>query len=59
VGPVVWAFVAEDLGLGRSASVLVLAVMVVIAYAILRRVDDEPRHWSPEELGLEGSSLNP
>jgi UMF1 family MFS transporter len=56
VGPVVWAFVAEDLGLGRPASVLVLALMVVIAFAVLRRVDDEPRHWSPEEVGFEGES---
>lgn len=54
VGPVVWAFVAEDLGLGRPASVLVLALMVVIALGVLRGVDDEPREWSAEELGLVG-----
>ncbi len=51
IGPLVWAFVAEDLGLGREASVLVLAIMVGIAYAILRGVDDQPREWSSEELG--------
>jgi MFS-type transporter involved in bile tolerance (Atg22 family) len=56
VGPVVWAFVAEDLGLGRPASVLVLALMVVIALLLLRGVDDEPRKWSAEELGLAGSA---
>ena len=56
VGPVVWAFVAEDLGLGRPASVLVLALMVVIALLLLRGVDDEPRQWSAEELGLTGSA---
>ncbi|MEE9473641.1 MAG: MFS transporter, partial [Acidimicrobiia bacterium] len=55
VGPVLWALVAEDLGLGRPASVLVLAVMVVVAFAVLRRVDDEPRDWTPEEMGLEGN----
>ena len=53
VGPLVWAFVAEDLGLGRPASVLVLAVMVVIAQVILRKVDDRPRDWTPEEMGVE------
>jgi UMF1 family MFS transporter len=51
VGPVIWAFVAEDLGLGRPASVMVLAIMVIIAMVILRKVDDEPRDWSPEEMG--------
>ncbi|MFC1574859.1 MFS transporter [Gemmatimonadota bacterium] len=56
VGPVLWAFVAEDLGLGRPASVFVLAVMVVVALVILRRVDDEPRAWTPEESGVEGYS---
>jgi UMF1 family MFS transporter len=51
IGPLVWAFVAEDLGLGRPASVLVLAAMVVVAHLILRPVDDRPRDWTPEELG--------
>ena len=56
VGPIIWAFVAEDLGLGRPASVLVLALMVVVALLVLRGVDDKPREWSPEELGLPGSA---
>ncbi len=55
LGPVLWAFVAEDLGLGRPASVLVLAMMVVVAMLVLRRVDDQPRSWTPEELGIEGA----
>jgi len=51
VGPVLWAFVAEDLGWGRPASVMVLALMVIVAFWILRGVDEEPRDWTPEELG--------
>ncbi len=56
VGPVIWAFVAEDLGLGRPASILVLAFMILIALWVLRGVDDEPREWSPEDLGFAGSA---
>ena len=48
----IWAFVAEDLGLGRPVSVLVLALMVLTAFMILRKVDDAPRDWTPEELGV-------
>ena len=55
VGPLLWAFVAEDLGLGRPASVLTLAVMIVIAFLVLRRVDDEPRDWTAEEMGVEAA----
>jgi UMF1 family MFS transporter len=51
VGPLVWAFVAEGLGFGRPAAVAVLGLMVVTAALILRPVDDDPRDWSPEELG--------
>lgn len=28
-----------------------LAVMVLVAFTILRKVDDAPRDWTPEELG--------
>ncbi len=55
LGPLLWAFVAEDLGLGRPVSVLTLALMVLIAFLVLRPVDDAPRQWSPEELGAEGA----
>jgi UMF1 family MFS transporter len=50
IGPLLWAFVAESLGLGRPAAVATLLLMIGIAYAILRRVDDTPRDWSPEEM---------
>lgn len=49
VGPLVWGFVAIDLGLGRPAAVAVLLVMVIIAFVILRGVDDTPREWGPED----------
>jgi hypothetical protein len=26
--------------------------MVLVAMVILRRVDDEPRSWTPEEMGV-------
>lgn len=48
-GPLIWGLVADVLGLGRPAAVVTLLAGVVIAYAILRRVSDEPRDWPPEE----------
>lgn len=49
VGPLLWAFIADTLGLGRPAAVGGLLVMVIIAYIILQGVDDEPREWGPDE----------
>lgn len=49
LGPLLWAFVAEDLGFGRPASVAVLLVMILISWTILRGVDDDPREWGPED----------
>jgi UMF1 family MFS transporter len=58
-GPITWAFVAErvsiggvsfGLGLGRPAAVGALALEIVIAWWILRRVSDAPRTWGEEEL---------
>jgi UMF1 family MFS transporter len=58
VGPLLWAFVAEDLGLGRPASVAVLLVMIVISWTILRGVDDRPREWGPEDMLPEGGAVD-
>lgn len=55
VGPALWALIAETLGLGRPAAVGGLLAMVVVAFVILRRVDDTPREWSAEELGTEAA----
>ncbi|MEX0893381.1 MAG: MFS transporter [Gemmatimonadota bacterium] len=59
IGPLLWAFVAETLGMGRPVAVLVLFFMVVAAWFILRRVDDTPRDWRPEELGGEEADPAP
>jgi UMF1 family MFS transporter len=50
LGPLIWAFVAEDLGLGRPASVAVLLLMILVSWFILQGVDDAPREWGPEDL---------
>lgn len=50
VGPLLWAFVSEGLGMGRPAAVGVLLIMILIAWWILRGVDDRPRAWGPEDL---------
>jgi len=50
IGPALWAFVAVTLGLGRPAALMSLLVMIVIAYFILRGVDDTPREWGPDEV---------
>lgn len=41
-GPLIWALVADWIGLGRPAAVLTLLVGVLIAYAILRPLSDTP-----------------
>jgi UMF1 family MFS transporter len=45
-GPLIWALVADTLGLGRPAAVLTLLAGIVVAYFILRPVSDAPRSWS-------------
>ena len=45
VGPLIWALIADTLGLGRPAAVGGLLVMVIIAFVILHGVDDAPRDW--------------
>lgn len=46
IGPLLWGYVANTLGMGRPAAVLSLLVFVVIAFVILQGVDDRPRDWS-------------
>jgi UMF1 family MFS transporter len=50
IGPLLWAFVAEYLGYGRPAAVFALFIMVCVAYAVLRGVDDAPREWSVDDM---------
>lgn len=51
LGPFLWAFVAEGLGLGRPAAVLTLLGGIVLAYFILRPVSDHRRDGSAEDAG--------
>ncbi|MCO5244413.1 MAG: MFS transporter [Anaerolineae bacterium] len=48
IGPFLWGYVADTLGLGRPAAVLSLLVFIVIAFVILQGVDDRPRNWAGE-----------
>jgi len=52
LGPFMWGVIADKrmLGWGQPAAVMFLLVWVVIAFAILRRVDDRPRAWGPDDL---------
>ena len=54
VGPFMWGVIADDraLGWGQPAAVMFLLLWVLIAFAILRRVDDRPREWEPDDLPL-------
>lgn len=49
IGPFMWGYIADTLGLGRPVAVLSLLLFVVISFAILQGVDDRPREW-PTEL---------
>lgn len=52
IGPLMWALIADPrfLGWGQPAAVMFLLVWVVIAFLVLRPVDDRPREWGPEDL---------
>ena len=50
IGPAMFAFVAETLGLGRPAAMGSLLAWIAISYLILRGVDDEERAWGPKDL---------
>ena len=48
IGPFLWGYVADTLGMGRPAAVLSLLVFIVIGFVILQGVDDRPRNWGGE-----------
>jgi UMF1 family MFS transporter len=54
IGPLLWAGVAEGLGMGRPAAVGVLLLMIATSYLVLRGVDDRPREWAGDDLGATG-----
>lgn len=48
LGPLVWALVADVLGLGRTAALTSLGIFIVAAWFVLRGVSDAPDIESPE-----------
>lgn len=52
VGPFMWGVIADPamLGWGQPAAVMFLLLWVVIAFLVLRGVDDTPRTWGPDDL---------
>jgi UMF1 family MFS transporter len=50
VGPLMWGVIVNGLGWGQPAAVMFLLLWVLIAFLVLRPVDDRPREWGPEEL---------
>ena len=56
VGPLAWALIVNVLGLSRNYAMGALAGFVAVAWWILRKVDDTPRHWLPQdELPIRGN----
>jgi MFS transporter, UMF1 family len=50
LGPLLWGFIVNSLGLGRPVAIFSLFIMVTISLFILRPVDDTLRPWRPDEL---------
>jgi UMF1 family MFS transporter len=50
VGPAMWVIIVDALGWGQPAAVMFLLLWVIIAFFVLRQVDDRPRDWGPEDL---------
>jgi UMF1 family MFS transporter len=52
IGPIMWALIADPrfLDWGQPAAVMFLLGWMVIAFLVLRPVDDRPRAWGPEDL---------
>jgi UMF1 family MFS transporter len=50
IGPFMWGYIVDTLGLGRPAAVASLLVFVVLAFVVLQGVDDRPREWPAELL---------
>jgi UMF1 family MFS transporter len=52
VGPAMWVIIVDPawLGWGQPAAVVFLLLWMVIAFLVLRRVDDRPRTWGAEDL---------
>jgi UMF1 family MFS transporter len=49
-GPLVWALIADGLGLGRVAAIGSLLLFFAAGRIILQKVSDHPRVWTTEDL---------
>jgi UMF1 family MFS transporter len=54
-GPLLWALVADTLGLGRPAAVASLLVFVVASMIVLAPVSDEPHSGDDDDRGPHGA----
>jgi MFS transporter, UMF1 family len=50
VGPLLWGFIAVTLGFGRPAALFSLVFITLLAFLILRPVQDTRREWTEAEL---------
>lgn len=58
-GPLIWALVADILGLGRPAALLTLLGGIIVAAIILKPVSDEPRVWTGNDVELSRTTATP
>lgn len=49
VGPLAWALIVDVAGLGRNVAMAALGGFVGLSWIVLRKVDDSPRSWPPED----------
>ena len=56
LGPLLWTLIVDALGWGRPAAVVSLLVLIVIAWIVIRPVDDGRRDWGPEDREEDTSS---
>ena len=50
LGPLVWAFIVDVLGLPRTVAMTALLFFVVGGWMMIRGVDDSHRSWGPNDL---------
>lgn len=50
IGPFLWGFVVDTLGLGRPMAIVTLLILVIVSFIILQGVSDTPRNWGPEDM---------
>jgi UMF1 family MFS transporter len=51
IGPLLWGFITDTLGLGRPIALSVLLLFIIISFVILQGVQDHQREW-PAELAM-------